>query len=99
MSMRATFTTEFIYDGSDGYQKRGKDMKDILMVKMELMGGSMIGQIAGITSGLDLSEYDIKEYIDEMVLDLSKVTKVPFKIVWLFEGGDILIKEIVPNAK
>lgn len=92
MSMRATFTTEYIYDGSEGQQERSDKMRDVLMA--EKKNSNYIGQISGITSGSDLSEQDIKGWIDEMCYELSKVTIVPFKIVWLLESGDIIIKEI-----
>lgn len=100
MSMRATFTTDFIYDGSEGYQERGKEIQSILTStegnrpQAPLRGGNVIGQIAGICSGSDLSESDLKRWIDEMAVDCGKITKVPFKIVWLLEGGDVIIKEI-----
>lgn len=101
MSMRATFTTEFIYDGSKGYLERKDKMMEILEegeLKLERNNhmGSMIGQISGITSGLDLVESDIKRWIDEQYWDLCRITIVPFKIVWLLEGGDIFIKEVIP---
>ena len=57
----------------------------------------MLGQIFGVTSGLNLDESDIKGWIEEMVQELTVITKVEFKIVWLFEGGDILIKTVVPK--
>lgn len=100
--MRATFTTEFIYDGSEGFEERKQQMVEILnsgqAYKPEQpKGGNMIGQLFGVTSGLDLAENDIKSWIEDMCAELRVVTKVEFKIVWLFEGGDILIKTVVPK--
>ena len=95
--MRATFTTDFIYDGSDGYLERKYKMCEVLDVKMNLNGGIMVGQISGITKGLDLAEEDIRRWLLEMCYELGKITRVPFKIVWLFEGGDVLCKEINPS--
>lgn len=97
--MRAAFTTEFIYDGVEDYLERRTKLCEILDVKPNSKSGNMVGQISGLTKGLDLAESDIKRWIDEMAYELSKVTIVPFKIVWLFEGGDIVIKEIVPLSK
>lgn len=94
--MRATFTTDFIYDGRDGYLERKAKMCEVLEIKMDLSGGSCIGQLSGVTKGLDLAERDIKTWIEEMCYELRKVTLVPFKAVWLLEGGDVLIKEIIP---
>lgn len=95
--MRATFTTSFIYDGIEGYMDRKKKLSDILDIELNSKGGSVIGQLAGVTKGLHLSESDIKDEIEQLVYDLSQVATVPFKIVWLFEGGDIVIKDIVPK--
>ena len=102
--MRATFTTEFIYDGADGYEDRKDKMMEVLEggeSKMERNNkmGSMVGQICGITHGSDLGETDIKRWIDEMCYDLYKITIVPFKIVWLLESGDIIIKDIKSSTK
>ncbi len=94
--MRAAFTTEFIYDGVEGYLERKAKMCQILDAEMDLQGGNMIGRIAGITKGLDLAEEDIRRWLLEMCWELARVTKVQFKIVWLLEGGDVLIKEIHP---
>ena len=99
MSMRATFTTEFIYDGSDGFLERKAKLCEALDAKMDLNGGNMIGQIHGITSGLDLAEEDIRRWLLEMCWELMRITKVPFKIVWLLEGGDIIVKQIEPIKK
>jgi len=96
MSMRATFTTNFIYDGSDAFLYRKEKMCEILNIKMDLKGSSMIGQLSGILSGSDLGETDIRRWIEEQCYELHKITKVPFKIVYLLEGGDIVIKEINP---
>jgi hypothetical protein len=102
MSMRATYTTEFIYDGADGHSDRKDKMMEVLeageIKKLERDNhmGNMIGQISGITSGLNLDESDIKRWIDEQCWDLCKITIVPFKIVWLLEGGDVIIKEVTP---
>ena len=87
MSMRATFTTDFIYDGQDGYLERKAKLCDVLDIKMDLQGGTMIGQLSGITSGLDLAL--------EMCYDLSKIMIGPFRIVWSLEGGDLICKEII----
>lgn len=100
--MRATFTTSFIYDGSEGYQERKSKMVDELTSSESYHpeqpnGGSMIGQIFGVTSGLGTSEFDIREEIEAHVLELETITIVPFKIAWLFESGVILIKEISPR--
>lgn len=94
MSMRATFTTEFIYDGSDGYLERKAKMCEILNTKMDLKSGTVIGQISGITSGLDLEEEDIRRWVLEFCYELMRITIIPFKIVWLFENGDVLMKKI-----
>ena len=102
MSMRATYTTEFIYDGAVGYLERKDKLMEVLEAgerKMERDNhmGNMIGQISGITSGLDLAESDIKRWIDEQYWDLCKITIVPFRIVWLLEGGDLICKEVTPT--
>lgn len=97
MSMRATFTTEFIYDGADGFLERKAKMCEALDIKMDLRGGNMIGQLSGITKGLDLAEEDIRRWLLEMCHELSKITIVQFKIVWLLEGGDLICKEIHPS--
>ena len=97
--MRATFTTSFIYDGADGYLDRKAKLCEVLDVEMDLKGGIMIGQISGITKGLDLDESDIHEYIKEMCHDLYGISIVDFRIVWLFEGGDIEIREIFGKPK
>ena len=99
--MRATFTTEFIYDGAKGYEGRKNKMMEVLEqgeLKLERnnRGGMTLGQMAGITSGLDLAESDIKRWIEEQYWDLCRITKVPFKIVWLLEGGDLICKEVFP---
>ena len=95
MSMRATFTTEFIYDGVEGNRERYEKMCNALGVKpTERMGGNMIGQISGITSGSDLAESDIKRWIEEMCYEVEKIAIVEFNIAWLLESGDIIIKHI-----
>ncbi len=98
MSMRATFTTEFIYDGAEGWNERKKKMVDILSVHypVDTSSGTCIGRISGVLSELDLAEEDIRRWLLEICYDLAKVTKVPFKIVWLLEGGDLICKEIQP---
>ena len=102
MSMRAAFTTEFIYDGAKGFEERANKMVDILSVGGDyvapLGGGNMVGQLSGITRGLDLAEEDIRRWLLEMCYELSKVTIVPFRIVWLLEGGDLICKEIIPSS-
>lgn len=95
--MRATFTTEYIYDGSDGFEIRAKKMAEVLGI--EWRGRNMIGQLSGITKGLDLVEEDIRRWLEEMCFDLEKITLVSFKIVWLLEGGDLICKEIKPVLK
>ena len=98
--MRATFTTEFIYDGSDGYRKRYRTICEILGAPREkTRKRNMIGQIFGITNGMDISEEDIRRWIEEICHDLAKITIVQFRIVWLLEGGDLLCKEINPISQ
>ena len=96
MSMRSTFTTEFIYDGSDGFLERKAKMCERLDIKLDTKSGNMIGQLSGVLKGSDLAEEDIRRWLSEMCYELEKITIVPFKIVWLLEGGDIIIKEIKP---
>ena len=81
--MRASFTTEFIYDGTDEFLTRRTKMVKILEADKEHKGGNMIGRITGLTSGLDLAEEDIRRWLSEMCYELSKITIIPFKIVWL----------------
>jgi hypothetical protein len=95
--MRATFTTEYIYDGSEGFKNRQEKMCAILEIKPK--SDNMVGQLSGILSGLDLAESDIKRWIEEQSNELSKVTTVEFRIVWLLEGGDIICKKIIPSSK
>lgn len=97
--MRATFTTSFIYDGLDGYRDRFKKLAEVLEVKHEHRGGGCVGQLSGITCGLDLGEHDVRRYIDEIVSNLHKISYVSFKIVWLLEGGDIIIREILEKPQ
>jgi hypothetical protein len=104
MSMRATFTTEFIYDGIEGFDDRKDKMMEVLEAGENKLNrnnhmGNMIGQIAGITHGLDLEESDIKRWIEEQYWDLCRITKVPFKIVWLLEGGDTIVKQVSPLSQ
>lgn len=99
MSMRATFTTSFIYDGGPGFEDRKYTMCEILSIPIENRCHSMIGQLSGIVSGSDLEEDDIRMWIDEQCRDLRKITTIPFKIVYLLEGGDILIRDIQPYEK
>lgn len=94
MSMRASFTTEFIYDGLEGYLDRYEKLVEVFNSDREYKGGNMIGRITGLTKGLDLGEQDIRDYIDEMCKEAYGIAKVPFKIVWLFESGDVIIREI-----
>ncbi|HEX9060868.1 MAG TPA: hypothetical protein VF941_11870 [Clostridia bacterium] len=100
MSMRATFTKEFIYDGSKGFQKRREKLFRILsstegyIPLPEFRGGNCMGQISGIISGLDLAESDIRRWIEEQRWECAYITKVPFRIVWLLEGGDVIIKDV-----
>lgn len=93
--MRATFTTEFIYDGAEGYLDRRAKIYEVLGCKVDMGGGNVIGQLAGVTKGLDLSEEDVRRYIDEICNELYHIAKVDFKIVWLLEGGDIIIRNIL----
>jgi len=95
MSMRAAFTTEFIYDGAEGFEKRARKIAKVLDV--EWQGKNIVGQLSGVTGGLDLAEEDIRRWLLEMCYELGKITIVSFKIVWLLQGGDIIIKEITPN--
>lgn len=97
--MRASFTTEFIYDCTNGYKDRWLKLVEILDADKEHKGGSCLGRITGITRGLDLAEEDIRRWVEEMSYEMSKITIVPFKIVWLLEGGDLLCKEIKPFQK
>ena len=97
--MRATFTTEFIYDGTDGFLERKAKMCEVLDIKMDLKGGSCIGQLAGIISGLSLAEEDINRWLNEQVYKLAKITVVPFRIVYLFEGGDLVCKNVWVKKK
>lgn len=97
--MRATFTTEFIYDGSENFNVRAKKMATTLETKWNVRNGGMIGQISGITRGLDLAEEDIRRWLLEMCYELEKITIMPFKIIWLLEGGDLICKEIKPNVQ
>lgn len=92
--MRATFTTNFIYDGSEGYLERKERLCKILNISSDNKAGNMIGQLSGILSGSDLGETDVKRWLEEQCYDLYQVTQVPFTIVYLLEGGDIIIKNI-----
>jgi hypothetical protein len=99
MSMRATFTTEFIYDSSEGFEERAQELLDILTSTQgashsKWKGGNAIGQLSGVASGLDLAESDTTRWIEEERWECARVTKVPFKIVWLLEGGDVIIKDV-----
>ena len=99
MSMRATFTTEYIYDGDEGFIERAAKMCEVMDIKMDTKGGNMIGQLTGILSGLDLAEEDIKRWMEEKVHELSKITIVPFRIVYLLEGGDLILKQVYVRSK
>ncbi len=94
MSMRATFTTSFIYDADTGHKERANEMAKVLGISWEEK--NMIGVMSGITSGLDIAELDIRRWINEMCFELKDITIVPFKVAWLLEGGDVIIKEIKP---
>ena len=92
MSMRATFTTDFIYDTGEGYIERENQLCNILGV--EPKNGTVIGQISWVIKGVDLSENDIKEDISQIVNELQGISMVDFKIVWLLEAGDIIVNII-----
>ena len=89
MRMRAIFTTEFLYDGSENFNVRAKKMATTLETKWNVRNGGMIGQISGITRGLDLAEEDIRRWLLEMC----------YELIWLLEGGDLICKEIKPNVQ
>ena len=97
MSMRATFTTEYIYDGDKGYFERKVKMCEILNI--EAKEENMVGQLSGILSGLDLSEEDVRRWLEEQVYELGKITIVPFGIVYLLEGGDLIYKKVYSYSK
>ena len=100
MSMRATFTTSFIYDGREGYQERRDSIVKILgdefgnTVIQDGKKKNMIGQIAGVTKGLDLGEEDIRQEIQEICCKLWKIKTVPFYIVWILEGDEVVVRRI-----
>lgn len=93
MSMRAAFTTSFIYDSSNGWHERYVRLCEIFGAKPERR--NIIGQIAGVISGSDLSETDIKRWIDDDCFEASKVTLANFDVVYLLESGDIIIKKVI----
>lgn len=95
MSMRATFTTSFIYDGAEGYEDRWNKLCDVFDIKYrERAGGNVIGRISGVTKGMDLSEEDVRRYIEEIANELHDIAKVDFTVCWLLEGGDVIIRQI-----
>lgn len=101
MSMRTTFTTNFIYDGIEGHEERQRKLEKILLADYpkEFIPRNCIGQISGILKGSDLGHEDTKRWIGEQVYACEKITIVPFRIVWMFEGGDIIISEVYAFGK
>ena len=90
--MRSTFTSEFIYDAAPGWEQRGKKMATVLGIKF--LPKNILGQLSGVLKCSDGSETETRQWIEEIVTQLVPITIVPFKIVWLLECGDVIIKEV-----
>lgn len=99
MSFRNPFVTDFIYQASDETRPNIQPVSEVferyarqLVHKVDERG---YGFYAGTFSSLDGSVQDVG--LEEIVRELEKVARFPFRLSVLLESGPVIIYEIEPQ--
>lgn len=100
MSFRNTFATDFIYQASDDTRDANTLVSEIfekwaavLSAKVDERG---YGYYAGWFKTLSGTLHEADEDLRQVIPQLEKATKVPFKLTVLLENGPILQYDISP---
>ncbi len=101
MSFRNTFITDFIYQASEEVVGANDGLKEVFKKYARHLGSEVdergYGYFAGTFSTLDGSIYDMG--LPEIVRELEKATKVPFRLTILVESGPAITYEITPSQE
>ena len=99
MSFRNTFITDFIYQGGDDSVESNEKLREIFKKYARHLSREIdergLGYFSGILSSLDGS-IDQAGIID-MVYELEKATKIPFRLTILMESGPDITYNINPT--
>lgn len=101
MSFRNTFVTDFIYQASDEV----RDANKLLTTVFKDQGVKLISEVdergygyyAGIIGTSSISLDDLDQYVRDIVNDLSKATKVPFRLTVMQESGAVITWSVEPG--
>ena len=101
MSFRNTFITDFIYQATDDTQGSNPSMKGVFERYARHLSHSVdergYGYYAGTFTTLDGSLHDMG--LPEIIDELRKVTKMPFRLSILVESGPQVTYEITSYDK
>lgn len=101
MSFRNTFITDFIYcAASEVFLASNTDVKNVFEnhgIRLDQwVRDSGYGYYAGIIKTSDLRCMLSELNIEELIWDLEKVTKVPFRLTVMQESGAVITYQITP---
>ncbi len=98
MSFRNTFITDFIYQASDDVRDANDNLRAVFKTYARHLSKEIdergYGYFAGIFSTLDGSIHDMG--LPQIIEELQKATKVPFRLTILIESGPQITYEITP---
>ena len=99
MSFRNTFITDFIYQASEETKGSNAGVREIFKKYARHLAWEVdergYGYYAGTFSTLDGSIHDMG--LPEIIGELERVTKIPFRLTILVESGPQITYEITPQ--
>lgn len=100
MSFRCPFVTDFIYQASDEFRDANPKVTEVFKKYARLLSSEIddrgYGFYSGLMKNLDSSIQDTG--VVELVSELEKVTKVPFRLSILLESGPAITFEVKPRV-
>lgn len=102
MSFRNTFVTDFIYQGGEDVIDANAKVTKVFRERTLLhhaVTEKGYGYYAGIISTLSLGTKLSELNLESLIIDLEKVTKVPFRLTVLQESGGAITYTIEPRGK
>lgn len=103
MSFRNTFITDFIYCASEDVIDSNKAVKAVFenhgIQLSNYMRDDGYGYYSGIIKTSELRCMLSEMELEELVWDLEKATKVPFRLTVMQESGAVITYPIEPRGK
>lgn len=100
MSFRNTFITDYIYSAGDAVEAAQK-LNEAFKVGNDRLTSSLTkdgyGYFAGINRTSSGTVEQLLSYIGEFIIEIERITRVPFRLTYMLESGPTITYDIQPR--